>query len=266
MSGICYLVQYKTLEFGDDWGKIIIGYNKPLNPLDVPTKFRIYLTTINEWKFIVFDDWFGHEQPLTFEITTKNFPTGAMIHPLYREYYYPLESKTGVPDQNMNLESCLKPNDILRVRDAQNCSNNCIPINYSSLFNTSEIKVCKSFVDHFCAFNEVGSHIFHQLSFCMKPTVEKYFKGRVKFRSGEDNIEYPETFNENKKKSAMIIISWNYHNQLTTIIKEKLVYDSKDLLAWLGGALGIFLGYSFFDFAKHIIDIAFYCAHRKMNS
>ena len=100
----------------------------------------------------------------------------------------------------------------------------------------------------------------------MKPAVEKYFKGRVKFRSGEDDIEYPETFNDSKKKSIMIIISWNYHNQLTTIIKEKLVYDSKDLLAWLGGALGIFLGYSFFDLAKHIIDLSFYCAQRKMNS
>ena len=41
-------------------------------------------------------------------------------------------------------------------------------------------------------------------------------------------------------------------------------FISKDLLAWLGGALGIFVGYSFFDFAKQIIDVAFYCIYKKM--
>ena len=36
----------------------------------------------------------------------------------------------------------------------------------------------------------------------------------------------------------------------------------KDLLAWLGGALGIFVGYSFFDFAKQVIDLGFYWIYR----
>ena len=31
------------------------------------------------------------------------------------------------------------------------------------------------------------------------------------------------------------------------ITEEVFDYDSKDLLAWIGGALGIFVGYSFFD-------------------
>ena len=36
----------------------------------------------------------------------------------------------------------------------------------------------------------------------------------------------------------------------------------KDLLAWLGGELRIFVGYSFFDFAKQMIDIGFYWIYR----
>ena len=71
---------------------------------------------------------------------------------------------------------------------------------------------------------------------------------------------------DDKKKKTILMIHWLSISQITTVIKEKLVYDSKDLLAWLGGALGIFVGYSFFDLAKHIIDISFYCAQRKMNS
>ena len=96
----------------------------------------------------------------------------------------------------------------------------------------------------------------------MKPAVEKYFKGRVKFISVEGDREYSKTFHADEKKIAMVTISWLFQNQLTTVINEKLVYDSKDLLAWLGGALGIFVGYSFYDFAKHIIDIAFYFIYR----
>ena len=55
-----------------------------------------------------------------------------------------------------------------------------------------------------------------------------------------------------------------YYNELTNISEEKLVYDSRDLLAWIGGALGIFVGYSFFDLAKNIIDITFYCLFRRI--
>ena len=272
--GVCHLLQYKTSgsrsleDFSGEKGEVTVGYNKPLNPLDIPRHFRVYFTPINEWHSVIFDAWLRHKQPFEFVTSTKTFSSLAWIYPLYREYYHLLLSKTEVPNQNMNLslETCIKPIDVLEIRSKRNCTEKCIPFIYSSLFNTSEIRVCKSFVDHSCAFMELGNHIQKQLSYCMKPTVEKYFRGRVNFRSGKDYIDYLKTFNEDKKKSTLMIIFWMYHNQLTTVVKEKLVYDSKDLLAWLGGALGIFIGYSFYDFAKHIIDIAFYCAYRKMNS
>ena len=44
-----------------------------------------------------------------------------------------------------------------------------------------------------------------------------------------------------------------------TIKEEKLVYGDKDLLALLGGAFGIFVGYSIFDLLNHIVDLAFLC-------
>ena len=42
------------------------------------------------------------------------------------------------------------------------------------------------------------------------------------------------------------------------ISEEQLIYNSKDLVAWIGGALGIFVGYSFFNLSQHIIAIVFY--------
>ena len=55
-----------------------------------------------------------------------------------------------------------------------------------------------------------------------------------------------------------------YDEELVTISEEKFVYDSKDLLAWIGGALGLFVGYSFFDLAKYIINIAFHTFYKNI--
>ena len=42
------------------------------------------------------------------------------------------------------------------------------------------------------------------------------------------------------------------------------ILNTEDLLAWLGCALEIFVGYSFFDLVGHILDILFYCIYRAM--
>ena len=41
-----------------------------------------------------------------------------------------------------------------------------------------------------------------------------------------------------------------------------MIYTSKDLVAWIGGALGVFVGYSMFDFSKQIIDWVFQIVYR----
>ena len=58
---------------------------------------------------------------------------------------------------------------------------------------------------------------------------------------------------------------WFENSETVDISEEKLVYDSKDLLAWLGGALGIFIGYSFFDLSKLIIDVTFFFIYKLVN-
>ena len=48
----------------------------------------------------------------------------------------------------------------------------------------------------------------------------------------------------------------------TTIGEEKLLYGFKNLVSWLGGAIGIFIGYSIFDLSNQIIDVIFNCIAR----
>ena len=133
---------------------------------------------------------------------------------------------------------------------------------HTYIMKFAKVKVCEQFDDHFCAFWSIYKYIWTQQSTCMKPTFEKYFKGLATFRTDFFNL-YPHVIDKERKNRTLLLLQWEYQSNDTTIYEEKLVYDSKDLLAWLGGAFGIFVGYSFFDFARQIVEIAFYVAFRK---
>ena len=83
----------------------------------------------------------------------------------------------------------------------------------------------------------------------------------AEFRKGFSNF-FPDIINEERQKRTLMLLFWNHQSNITTISEEKLVYGPKDLLAWLGGAFGIFVGYSFLDLAKQMIDITFYFVYR----
>ena len=99
----------------------------------------------------------------------------------------------------------------------------------------------------------------------MTPATQKYFKGISTYMRGFTNY-YPEIIKGGRKDRTLMLFYCGYKSNATIISEEKLVYDSKDLLAWLGGALGIFVGYSFFDLTKNIIDVVFYFIYRANGS
>ena len=138
-----------------------------------------------------------------------------------------------------------------------NCTETCIPIMYSSLFNISEINVCKTLQSHLCARSAIWDYIREEQTNCMRPRIEKYFDGMATFKADFTN-KFPNIITDERRKRTLLRVFWEYQSNLTTIGQENLVYDSKILLAWLGGVLGIFIGYSFFDFVKNIIDFCFY--------
>ena len=94
----------------------------------------------------------------------------------------------------------------------------------------------------------------------MKPMIEKNFIGSAKVQDTFTN-----RINEERKNRILMKLFWTFQSNKVTISEERLVYDGKDLLAWLGGALGIFVGYSFFDLSKHIIDLCFYFIYQIVN-
>ena len=164
-------------------GELFVDHNKSLNPLDIPKSFKIYFIPRNEWYPIVtLQTWFGHYQPLTIDTFSHTFPLQVIVFPLTRKYHYPFLKNTEVLNENMNLNQarCFNLSDIKEIQSKNNCKEHCIPIPYQSFFNSSEVKVCKSFANHFCAYDDIKDYIISQQMDCRKPKVEKYFRGMAK--------------------------------------------------------------------------------------
>ena len=83
----------------------------------------------------------------------------------------------------------------------------------------------------------------------------------IRFRE-DISYKHPDIIDDERKARILLKIYWAYQSNMTTISQEKLVYDDKDLLAWLGGAFGLCVGYSFYDFSKLITEFLFYCIDR----
>ena len=61
-------------------------------------------------------------------------------------------------------------------------------------------------------------------------------------------------------------MNWLFTSPYVTDREEVLVYREDDLFAWLGGAIGLFVGYSMYDLSSHIIDLAFNLISRLTNA
>ena len=74
--------------------------------------------------------------------------------------------------------------------------------------------------------------------------------------------DYPESIDPEKRKRMLLLLDLENMSKKVIVSEEALVYNSKDLLAWIGGALGVFVGYSFFNLSQHIIDGVSYFLHK----
>ena len=150
---------------------IYIVYKKGLKKQDIPKSFRIYFTTKNDWHNIVLGTWTGFQYPFQIDTSLYNLPLEIGVKPLSRLHYYSLE-------QNIKKEKleCFNTTRIKEELSTGNCKDSCIPINFRSLFNSSEIKTCVTYNDHFCALYSTFPYIEgkYLLSCSINDTVEMY--------------------------------------------------------------------------------------------
>ena len=250
--GMCHVINLKVVT-----GKIrsiIVEYKDPINSYDVPKGFRVYLLPKNEWQGIVTRNWIGH-RPFKIDTTSYSFPSTIFIQ-LTMNKFYPLDTLSeGSP---VSTQWCIDTNGIKEKLKAKNCKELCIPIQYSSLVDSSEINICSDYDNHTCAQRNIQGYI-RRLSkkiWCTKENVEKSYKGQVDF---EDGLPYwiTQEVREERRNNILFNMILDFDSDHVTVQEEELIYGPKDLLSWIGGALGIFVGYSIFDLTSVLLDWVF---------
>ena len=100
-----------------------------------------------------------------------------------------------------------------------------------------------------------GWKSYKQLEKCYRPKI--YYTGSILPSEG---IEFYDSENHTFKKNNRTLLRLYIRRKTdkTIIQREKLVYDSKDLLSGVGGTLSLFIGISAFSICDQIIDAMIY--------
>lgn len=188
---------------------------------------------------------------------------------LTANYFHPLKKE--IEDMSSNRE-CVDPGKILKIRKDKNCTDNCIPTIFSSLFDASIFKECPDFDSHFCAIEDLFSYVYERAFQCTNSGVEKYFEGTLDVGNGIsytdflNNNSWNEAGNDDERSRTLLAMKWIFTSPYVTDSEVELVYDAKDLVAWLGGTIGLFVGYSIYDLFSQIIDLVFNYISRVTNT
>ena len=137
-------------------------------------------------KGIVYGHWTGRHQPLRIDTSSQNLPFTMNVR-LTANYFHPLKKET---EEMSGNRECIDPQKILKIRKDKNCTDNCIPTIFSSLFDASIFKECPDFDSHFCALEELFSYVYEQAYQCTNSGVEKYFEGTLAVGNGISQTDF----------------------------------------------------------------------------
>ena len=130
----------------------------------------------------------------------------------------------------------------------------------------SRFNECLDYDNHFCGMKHIFRYFYYQGRDCTPPGVQKYFNGILQVGNGISYSYSRGLINgidhEDDNDRKLLSLGWTFFSQYTKVGEEKLLYGFTDLVAWLGGAIGIFVGYSVFDLSNQIIDVIFNCIAR----
>ena len=115
---------------------------------------------------------------------------------------------------NRNKGCRTDPNKILKIRKDKNCTNDCIPTIFSSLFDLSKFKECPDYDSHFCALEEIFGYVHGQPLRCTNSGVEKYFDGFPEIYKGisyahwASRINISTMGNDDERSQTLLAFEW----------------------------------------------------------
>ena len=130
------------------------------------------------------------------------------------------------------------------------CHTKCLPIQMSGfryVGDFSAIENCKNLDDEVCNNGPaVWDELIPTFRNCPQPCLEtNYAKSQIEMMNNKYDYSL---MNENEA-------FFHLHVELTQFVyKELLVYDANDMIGSIGGSLGLFFGFAFFDIMSKLLD------------
>jgi hypothetical protein len=235
-DGICYTIASNKYQTSEAIARITLVLNESISESKIPTSINGVLSTRDERYGSLYGSWPG-ASPFRFKL-----PLGSesilRIHKHVTKRLSDSTSETCTNYKNMAYASCVVKSFITELIDlSQDCENPCklaTMQNWYELLPNHTIPECLTVKDHNCMIqhNYASSLVDHTC----KPTcsLTKY-KGEQK--------EWEDVHAKNKLSFSIVFMSTS-----VTINEEYLVYDIHTFVGTVGGYMGLFIGFSFFDF------------------
>ena len=129
------------------------------------------------------------------------------------------------------------------------CPIKCLPIQmkgFQYVNKSTSLTNCAKLEDETCnAGSRVWNKLYEEFPNCLKPCK------KITYKDSKLDI-YEPMFLEIGQNLANFDLMMN---SLRKIEKEALVYDTNDVIGAIGGSLGLFLGFSFFDVISKCLDL-----------
>ena len=119
------------------------------------------------------------------------------------------------------------------------CSNTCLPVTIKGF------PQCETMKDYLCNFEPIGDTAYSKgFKKCPKHCKWAEYNGELATYYDYDN-------------DGWIVWIYEFDNELTEDYEEYLMFDIIGLIGTVGGTLGLFIGFSFFDVSSNIIHYLF---------
>ena len=189
---------------------------------DIPDSLEIFFVSMNMWHGIVDDDWI-HVAPSQFEISfepekqrpRQNFRTSQLVEMTFMKGYD-------------NIKRCQE-----KMIEESNCFPKCFPL----LLNYLDVPPCTNYEGANCMINQTLD------SRCIQP------KSTLQYRMERYDYGYSDP-------GTSHVPTWSLSFPLTVIeVKEEiLIISPEDMIGYTGGALGLFIGFSCFEYFTRLFD------------
>jgi hypothetical protein len=238
--GICYTIASQIPLNLKDYVVFRIIINSTLPKNQWPKAFNILLMLEEEHYGVIYETLPGIS-PVIIKAELGTF-VGMLVH---KQEWQQIDTKHDVNctvyGNNDSMSHCMSKLIAYRLMNASTCKKPCIPVHiksaYESVFSVTDLIQCKTVDQN----NDMMKCMNYDEDQCLPPCNSVEFKAlhqETYLWSGKDTIR----------------IGMKYKHIDVTVYEEYLVYDFLNFIGSVGGSLGLFIGFSYFDFGSLVID------------